>query len=112
MFAVDSVPAIFAVTKDPFIVFTSNIFAILGLRALYFLLAGLMHKFRYLGFGLGLVLTFIGTKMLIHHWFEIPTVWSLAVVIGILTLTVVASLLRPLPPEATPADPTEIEDGT
>ncbi len=109
VFAVDSIPAIFAITLDRFIIFTSNIFAILGLRALYFLLAGLMHKFRYLGFGLGLVLTFIGVKMLIHHWVEIPTTWSLGAVIGILTLTVVASLLRPLPPGAAAADPTEIE---
>jgi tellurite resistance protein TerC len=110
VFAVDSIPAIFAITLDRFIIFTSNIFAILGLRALYFLLAGLMHKFRYLGLGLGLVLVFIGAKMLIHHWWEIPTNWSLIVVLGILTAAVVASLLRPLPPDATPPDPTGIGD--
>jgi tellurite resistance protein TerC len=110
VFAVDSIPAIFAITLDTFIIFTSNIFAILGLRALYFLLAGLMHKFRYLGLGLGLVLVFIGSKMLIHHWWPIPTNWSLGVVLGILTVAVVASLLRPLPPEAAPPNPTEIED--
>jgi len=110
VFAVDSIPAIFAITLDRFIIFTSNIFAILGLRALYFLLAGLMHKFRYLGLGLGLVLTFIGVKMLIHHWVEIPTNLSLGVVLGILTLAVIGSLLRPLPPEAAPSDPTGIDD--
>ncbi|HEX3126209.1 MAG TPA: TerC family protein [Thermoanaerobaculia bacterium] len=98
VFAVDSIPAIFGITKDNFLIFTSNIFAILGLRALYFLLAGLMHKFRYLGFGLGLVLVFIGVKMLIHHWYEIPTGLSLIVVLGILAVAMAASLLRPLPP--------------
>jgi tellurite resistance protein TerC len=111
VFAVDSIPAIFAITRNGFIIFTSNIFAILGLRALYFLLAGLMHKFRYLGLGLGLVLVFIGAKMLIHSWVEIPTSWSLGVVLGVLALAIAASLLRPLPPEATPADPTSIDGG-
>jgi tellurite resistance protein TerC len=110
VFAVDSIPAIFAITLDRFIIFTSNIFAILGLRALYFLLAGLMHKFRYLGLGLGLVLVFIGAKMLIHHYLEIPTNLSLGIVLGILALAVVASLLRPLPPDAAPHDPTNIGD--
>ncbi len=99
VFAVDSIPAVFGVTRDPFIVFTSNICAILGLRALYFLLAGLMHKFRYLGFGLGLVLVFVGAKMLLHDWFPIRTDWSLGIVLAILTITVVASLLRPASPE-------------
>jgi tellurite resistance protein TerC len=108
VFAVDSIPAIFAITLDRFIIFTSNIFAILGLRALYFLLAGLMHKFRYLGLGLGLVLVFIGVKMLIHHWVEIPTNLSLIIVLGVLAAAVVGSLLRPLPPEAAPPDPTHI----
>jgi tellurite resistance protein TerC len=97
VFAVDSIPAIFSITKDNFLIFTSNIFAILGLRALYFLLAGLMHKFRYLGVGLGLVLVFIGVKMLIHDWREIPTNWSLGIVLGILAVAMTASLLRPLP---------------
>jgi tellurite resistance protein TerC len=108
VFAVDSIPAIFAITRNGFIIFTSNIFAILGLRALYFLLAGLMHKFRYLGFGLGLVLAFIGTKMLTHRWVEIPTGWSLVVVLGILTLAIVASLLRPMAPGQV-HDPTELK---
>jgi tellurite resistance protein TerC len=102
VFAVDSIPAVFGVTLNPFIVFTSNIFAILGLRALYFLLAGLMHKFRYLSLGLGLVLVFVGVKMVGHHWFEISTVWSLGVVLGVLAASVVASLLRPAPPESLP----------
>jgi tellurite resistance protein TerC len=96
------------VTRDPFIVFTSNIFAILGLRALYFLLAGLMHKFHYLSYGLGMVLVFVGGKMLTHRWFEIPTVASLAIVLGILTLAIVASLLRPRKPDEVVHDPLEI----
>jgi tellurite resistance protein TerC len=106
VFAVDSIPAVFGVTTQPFIVFTSNIFAILGLRALYFLLAGLMHKFRYLSYGLGLVLMFIGVKMVIHDWLEIPNLLSLGVVLGILLVSVLVSLARPAPPESIP-DPTE-----
>ncbi|HEX2254133.1 MAG TPA: TerC family protein [Thermoanaerobaculia bacterium] len=93
VFAVDSIPAIFGVTRDPFIVFTSNIFAILGLRALYFLLADLMGRFEYLPYGLGLVLTFIGAKMLVHHWVEIPIEVSLAVVVLVLGGSIAASLL-------------------
>ena len=99
VFAVDSIPAVFGVTQNAFIVFTSNIFAILGLRALYFLLAGLMHKFHYLSYGLGLVLVFVGGKMLTHKWFEIPTEISLGIVLGILTLAIVGSLLRPVVPD-------------
>ena len=72
VFAVDSVPAIFGITKEPFIVFTSNIFAIMGLRALYFLLAGVMDMFRYLSYGLSAILIFIGVKMVAHHWIDIP----------------------------------------
>jgi len=106
VFAVDSIPAIFAISEDPFIVFTSNIFAILGLRALYFLLAGLMHKFRYLSVGLGLVLVFIGAKMLIHDWYEIPTVLSLGIVLAILAAAMAVSLLKPAPPESI-SDPTQ-----
>ncbi len=111
VFAVDSIPAVFGVTQNPFIVFTSNIFAILGLRALYFLLAGLMHKFRYLGFGLALVLIFIGAKMLVHEWIHIPVELSLGIVIGILTAAIVVSLLRPAPPEEAVHDPLEIAPG-
>jgi len=93
VFAVDSIPAIFAVTRDPFIVFTSNIFAILGLRSLYFLLSGVMGKFQYLKVGLGLVLVFVGFKMLVSPWFHLPTAVSLGVVVSLLAGSVVASLL-------------------
>jgi tellurite resistance protein TerC len=95
IFAVDSIPAIFAVTEDPFIVYTSNIFAILGLRSLYFVLAGVMDKFHYLKIGLGVVLTFVGVKMLLGHTpYKIDTAISLVVVIAVLAISVVASLLR------------------
>ena len=94
VFAVDSIPAIFAVTQDPFIVYTSNVFAILGLRALYFLLANVMDKFQYLKFGLSAVLVFIGVKMVIVDFYKIPVGLSLAVVAGILAVSVVASLWK------------------
>jgi tellurite resistance protein TerC len=94
VFAVDSIPAIFAVTQDPFIVYTSNVFAILGLRALYFLLANVMRQFQYLKLGLSVILVFIGVKMLIVEFYHIPVQVSLAVVAGILTLSVLASLWR------------------
>jgi tellurite resistance protein TerC len=94
VFAVDSIPAIFAVTADPFIVYTSNIFAILGLRALYFALAGVMEKFTYLKVGLALVLTFVGVKMLVAGFLEIPIVVSLGVIALLLGGSIVASLLR------------------
>ena len=92
VFAVDSIPAIFAVTTDPFIVFTSNIFAIMGLRALYFLLADMADRFHLLKYGLALVLVFIGGKMLIAPWFHMPIQWSLAIVGSIILLSVVLSL--------------------
>jgi tellurite resistance protein TerC len=98
VFAVDSIPAVFGVTTNAFIVFTSNIFAILGLRALYFLLAGLMHKFRYLSYGLGLVLIFVGAKMLVHDWFEVSIEVSLAIVLGLLAIAIAVSLLPFAPP--------------
>ena len=109
IFAVDSIPAVFGVTRNPFIVFTSNIFAILGLRALYFLLAGLITTFRFLGYGLGLVLVFVGAKMLTSRWLEIPTGISLGVVLGVLAVSILASLLLPAPPEEEPLlyDPQE-----
>lgn len=95
LFAVDSIPAIFGITQDAFIIMTSNIFAILGLRALYFLLAGVMDHFHYLQLGLSAVLTFIGIKMLVVFWgLHISTGVSLGVVFGILTLAVVASLVH------------------
>ena len=93
IFAVDSIPAIFAITMDPFIVYTSNVFAILGLRALYFLLAGIMEMFRYLKVGLSFVLCFVGAKMMLVDFYKIPIGISLGVVAGILTLSIVASLL-------------------
>jgi tellurite resistance protein TerC len=106
IFAVDSIPAIFAVTKDPFIVYTSNVFAILGLRSLYFALAGVMDKFHYLKIGLGVVLTFVGVKMILAHtaW-KIDTLVSLGVIVAVLATSVVWSLLKPkkvLKPVATP----------
>jgi len=94
VFAVDSIPAVFGVTQDPFIVFSSNIFAILGLRATYFLLAGVMESFHYLSHGLSLVLIFIGLKMLLEDFVHIPIALSLSVVMGILTVAVIASLVR------------------
>ncbi|MGL4605435.1 MAG: TerC family protein [Iodobacter sp.] len=92
VFAVDSIPAIFAITTDPFIVFTSNIFAIMGLRALYFLLADMADRFHLLKYGLALVLTFIGTKMLIMPWFHMPVLVSLTVVAVLIAGSVMASL--------------------
>lgn len=94
MFAVDSIPAIFGITQDFFILLTSNVFAILGLRALYFVLAGLLDRLTYLQLGLSAVLTFIGLKMLAAPWFHVSTAASLGVVAGLLTIAVVASWLR------------------
>ncbi len=101
IFAVDSIPAIFSVTQDTFIVYTSNIFAILGLRSLYFALAGVMDKFHYLKIGLGVVLSFVGVKMLLAHspW-KIDTHFSLGVIVAVLALSIVASLVWPPKPEA------------
>jgi len=93
VFAVDSIPAIFAITTDPFIVFTSNIFAILGLRALYFLLADVAGRFHLLKDGLAMVLTFIGTKMLIAPWYHVPVAASLAIVAVLIGASVIASLM-------------------
>jgi tellurite resistance protein TerC len=95
VFAVDSIPAIFAVTQDPFIVYTSNVFAILGLRSLYFVLAGMITKFAYLKLGLAVVLTFVGIKMvLVDTPFKIPTLVSLLAVATIISISIAASLLR------------------
>ncbi|HUF42092.1 MAG TPA: TerC/Alx family metal homeostasis membrane protein, partial [Verrucomicrobiae bacterium] len=91
IFAVDSIPAIFAITKDPFIVYTSNVFAILGLRALYFLLAGVMEMFVYLKVGLSFVLCFVGVKMMLVDVYKIPIGASLSVIGGVLLLSVAAS---------------------
>ncbi|MFD2161150.1 TerC family protein [Paradesertivirga mongoliensis] len=98
IFAVDSIPAIFAVTKDPYIVFFSNIFAILGLRSMFFLLVNIIHKFHYLKVGLAVLLVFIGVKMLGHHWLQgwgFKTSHSLIIIVTILTVSIVASLIFP-----------------
>jgi tellurite resistance protein TerC len=99
LFAVDSVPAVLAISKNLFIVYTSNIFAILGLRALYFMLAGMMSRFRYLDTGLAVILAFIGTKMLLTNVYKIPNLASLGVIAGVLTIAVIASLAHPPPEE-------------
>ena len=93
VFAVDSIPAIFAITTDPFIVFTSNIFAIMGLRALYFLLADIADRFHLLKYGLAMVLTFIGSKMLITPWYHVPVNASLVIVAVLIGASIIASLL-------------------
>ena len=94
-FATDSIPAIFAITRDAFIIFTSNIFAVLGLRSLYFLVAGFMGQFRFLKYGLSVVLAFIGGKMLIEPWLQIPIVVSLVIILCILIAAILASVLYP-----------------
>ncbi len=93
VFAVDSIPAIFAVTQDPFIVFTSNAFAILGLRSLYFAIAGLMMMFKYIKFSLIFILAFVGVKMMLHHHLQISHAISLGVIVGFLVIGIVASLM-------------------
>ncbi|WP_295937226.1 TerC family protein [uncultured Xanthomonas sp.] len=98
IFAVDSIPAIFAITTDPFIVLTSNVFAVLGLRAMFFLLAGMADRFHLLPYGLAIVLVFIGTKMLIIDLYKIPVLVSLLAVAVVIGATVVLSLLRPAKP--------------
>lgn len=105
VFAVDSIPAIFAVTMDPFIVFTSNIFAILGLRSLFFLLAGLVDKFRYLKLGLAAVLAFVGLKMTLIDLYKIPSLVSLTVIVALLATSIIASLVVKLPKGKDPALP-------
>ncbi|HET8624211.1 MAG TPA: TerC family protein [Gemmatimonadales bacterium] len=92
VFAIDSIPAIFAITRDPFLVYSSNVFAILGLRALFFVLAGMIDKFLYLKPGVAIILVFVGIKMLASPWVKIPTVLSLLVVVGILATAVALSL--------------------
>ncbi len=94
LFAADSIPAILAITRDPFIVYTSNVFAILGLRAIFFALAGLMEMFRYLHYGLSLILMFVGVKMIISSFIEIPVLLALGVVVAILAVAVGASMIR------------------
>ena len=95
IFAVDSIPAILAISSDPFIVYTSNVFAILGLRSLYFALAGLVAAFHYLHYGLATVLAFVGVKMLLSDVYKVPTEISLGIIVSILAISVIASWLRP-----------------
>lgn len=95
LFATDSIPAVLAITLNPFIVYTSNVFAILGLRSMYFMLAGLMDLFHYLHYGLAVVLIFIGAKMVSSNYYQIPTAVALGVVAGVLLVSVLASLLHP-----------------
>jgi tellurite resistance protein TerC len=109
LFAVDSIPAIFSVTKDPFIVFTSNIFAILGLRNLYFFLSGMMEKFQYIKYSLVVVLLFVGVKMLIVHFYEISPLVSLAVILGAIASGVLYSLYKTR--DQLPAEPSEKDSG-
>lgn len=99
IFAVDSIPAIFAVTSDPFIVFTANTFAILGLRAMYFLLVDIAERFHLIGYGLALIVTLVGVKMLIMEFYKIPILWMLATVAIVLAGSIVASLLVKRPAE-------------
>ncbi|SPE44324.1 conserved membrane hypothetical protein [Candidatus Sulfotelmatobacter sp. SbA7] len=95
LFATDSIPAVLAITLKPFVVYTSNVFAILGLRSLYFVLAGMMDVFHYLHYGLAVVLIFIGGKMLASDYYQIPTVWALGAVGGVLMIAMAASVVRP-----------------
>lgn len=106
LFALDSIPAIFAVTLDPFIVFTSNIFAILGLRSMYFLLSDIIDRFRFIKVGLSIILCFVGFKMLVIDVIEIPVLVSLSVVVSVLAITVVASLIAPKRPSPPARHPT------
>ncbi|TDX14314.1 TerC/Alx family metal homeostasis membrane protein [Flavobacterium sp. S87F.05.LMB.W.Kidney.N] len=100
LFAVDSIPAIFAISSDPFILYTSNIFAILGLRALFFLLDNFIHLFSKLQYGLAIILSFIGIKMIISPFYHIDSIYSLLVIGGVLLISVLASILMPEPKEA------------
>lgn len=95
IFAIDSIPAVLAISRDPFVVYTSNIFAILGLRSLYFVLAGLLDKLRLLHYGLAVILAFVALKMLLAHWVEVPVTLSLAVILTTLVIFAVASKLSP-----------------
>jgi len=105
IFAVDSIPAIIGISRDPFIVYTSNVFAILGLRSLYFALAGIMGLFHYLKFALAFILSFVGVKMLLSHTaFKIPIGWSLVIILSALVISILASLKWPLPEEETSLD--------
>lgn len=105
LFAVDSIPAVLGISADPFIIYSSNVCAVLGLRSLFFVVSSLMGKFHYLKYGLSAVLAFVGTKMLVEPWFKVPVPVSLGVIAGILTLSVAISMLKPPPPDAPDAPP-------
>jgi tellurite resistance protein TerC len=111
LFAVDSIPAVFGVTREPYLVFTSNAFALVGLRSLYFLLAGAVAKLRYLKVGLAAILVFVGAKMLAESVVHVPTWLSLVVIVGLLAVTAAASLLWPEPVEPRPDDRDRLSGG-
>ncbi len=94
VFAIDSIPAVLAISNDPFIAITSNVFAILGLRALYFVLAGVIDMFSYLKYGVGLILAYVGVKMIISDWYKIPTELSLGIIIATLTISIILSIIK------------------
>lgn len=102
VFAIDSIPAIFAITRDPFIVYSSNVFAVLGLRALFFLLADMLDRFIYLKTGVAMILVFVGIKMVISGWVHVPTIASLGVIVGVLATSILASLRQSRGTPATP----------
>lgn len=95
IFALDSIPAVLGITRDPFLVYTSNVFAMLGLRSLYFVLNGVMDRFRYLKTGLALILLFVAGKMLLESWIHVPAIASLSIVVGIVLISILASHLSP-----------------
>src|SRR5262244_1298232 len=104
LFATDSIPAILAITRDAFIVYTSNVFAILGLRSLYFALAGLLDYFEYLNYGLAVILMFVGAKMLASHYYDLPVAITLGVIAGVLAISIGASLIWPQKKSVIPAE--------
>lgn len=114
LFAVDSIPAIFAITRDPFIVYTSNVFALLGLRALYFALSGMLDKFRYLKIGISLVLVFIGFKMIFNYWEDLPNIptelalaMTVLLIVGSVIVSIIHNKLNPEPPHKDKVEPEE-----
>jgi tellurite resistance protein TerC len=113
VFALDSIPAVFAITREPFLVFAANAFSLLGLRALFFLLAGSMQRFRYLNVGLGAILAFVGAKMLLSDLYHVPVWASLGFIVVALAVTVLASLrVRPRPPSERAPDPVRVPEPT
>jgi TerC family integral membrane protein len=112
IFAVDSIPAILAITSDPFIVYTSNVFDILGLRALYFAIAGMIRRFQYLPYGFSAVLVFVGIKMLLRNGYKIPVGFALSIIAVILLLSVVTSIARSRKISSSPASADRLGKGT